>query len=147
MDSDPVRRQGPERDNAEGEVVLGASPPARRLRRRPVGSVRAHGQSPHALLSPVSASADGAALIAAKTGSVDSDQESTGRKFVAIRVGINGFGRIGRNFFRARLERGGEFEVVAANDLGDAETMAYLLKHDSVLGTARVSDYACIAHA
>src|SRR5436309_4709775 len=135
MDSDPVRRQGPERDNAEGEVVLGASPPARRLRRRPVGSVRAHGQSPHALLSPVSASADGAALIAAKTGSVDSDQESTGRKLVAIRVGINGFGRIGRNFFRAHLERGGDFEVVAANDLGDVETMAYLLKHDSVLGT------------
>jgi glyceraldehyde 3-phosphate dehydrogenase len=54
---------------------------------------------------------------------------------VAIRVGINGFGRIGRNFFRAHLKRGGEFEVVAANDLGDAETMAYLLKHDSVLGT------------
>jgi glyceraldehyde 3-phosphate dehydrogenase len=54
---------------------------------------------------------------------------------VAIRVGINGFGRIGRNFFRAHLGRGGDFEVVAANDLGDAETMAYLLKHDSVLGT------------
>jgi glyceraldehyde 3-phosphate dehydrogenase len=54
---------------------------------------------------------------------------------VAIRVGINGFGRIGRNFFRAHMSRGGEFEVVAANDLGDAETMAYLLKHDSVLGT------------
>jgi glyceraldehyde 3-phosphate dehydrogenase len=54
---------------------------------------------------------------------------------VAIRVGINGFGRIGRNFYRAHLQRGGDFEVVAANDLGDAETMAYLLKHDSVLGT------------
>jgi glyceraldehyde 3-phosphate dehydrogenase len=54
---------------------------------------------------------------------------------VAIRVGINGFGRIGRNFFRAHLKRGGDFEVIAANDLGDAETMAYLLKHDSVLGT------------
>jgi len=54
---------------------------------------------------------------------------------VAIRVGINGFGRIGRNFFRAHLKRGGDFEVVAANDLGDAETMAYLLKHDSVLGS------------
>ena len=54
---------------------------------------------------------------------------------MAIRVGINGFGRIGRNFFRAHLGRGGDFEVVAANDLGDAETMAYLLKHDSVLGT------------
>jgi glyceraldehyde 3-phosphate dehydrogenase len=52
-----------------------------------------------------------------------------------IRVGINGFGRIGRNFFRASLERGGDFELVAANDIGDTETMAYLLKHDSVLGT------------
>jgi glyceraldehyde 3-phosphate dehydrogenase len=53
---------------------------------------------------------------------------------MATRVGINGFGRIGRNFFRAHLQRGGDFEIVAANDLGDAETMAYLLKHDSVLG-------------
>ncbi len=53
---------------------------------------------------------------------------------MAVRVGINGFGRIGRNFFRAHLQRGGDFEVIAANDLGDAETMAYLLKYDSVLG-------------
>jgi glyceraldehyde 3-phosphate dehydrogenase len=53
---------------------------------------------------------------------------------VAIRVGINGFGRIGRNFFRSHLQRGGDFEVVAANDLGDAATMAHLLKFDSVLG-------------
>ena len=51
------------------------------------------------------------------------------------RVGINGFGRIGRNFFRAALERDAEFEVVAYNDLGDVQTMAHLLKHDSVLGT------------
>src|SRR3989442_10836244 len=50
------------------------------------------------------------------------------------KVGINGFGRIGRNFFRAHLQRGGDFEVVAANDLGDAKTMAHLLKYDSVLG-------------
>ena len=50
------------------------------------------------------------------------------------KVGINGFGRIGRNFFRAHLERKGDFEVVAANDLGDVATMAHLLKHDSVLG-------------
>src|SRR5213078_1644659 len=50
------------------------------------------------------------------------------------KVGINGFGRIGRNFFRAHLQRKGDFEVVAANDLGDAKTMAHLLKHDSVLG-------------
>src|SRR4051795_3479158 len=52
---------------------------------------------------------------------------------MAIKVGINGFGRIGRNFFRAHLERG-DFEIVAANDLGDAKTMAHLLKYDSVLG-------------
>jgi len=51
------------------------------------------------------------------------------------RVGINGFGRIGRNFLRAQLQLGGDFEIVAANDIGDATTMAYLLKHDSVLGT------------
>ena len=51
-----------------------------------------------------------------------------------IRVGINGFGRIGRNFLRAQIERGGDFEIVAANDLGDTKTMAHLLKHDSVLG-------------
>src|SRR3954463_7838186 len=50
------------------------------------------------------------------------------------RVGINGFGRIGRNFFRAHLERGADFEIVAINDLGDAKTMGHLLKYDSVLG-------------
>ncbi len=50
------------------------------------------------------------------------------------RIGINGFGRIGRNFFRAHLERGGDFEVIAINDLGDAKTMGHLLKYDSVLG-------------
>jgi glyceraldehyde 3-phosphate dehydrogenase len=50
------------------------------------------------------------------------------------RVGINGFGRIGRNFFRAHLERAGDFEIVAINDLGDAKTMGHLLKYDSVLG-------------
>jgi glyceraldehyde 3-phosphate dehydrogenase (phosphorylating) len=53
---------------------------------------------------------------------------------MAVRVGINGFGRIGRNFFRAYLERGGDFEIVAINDLGDAETMAHLLEYDSTLG-------------
>jgi glyceraldehyde 3-phosphate dehydrogenase len=50
------------------------------------------------------------------------------------RVGINGFGRIGRNFFRASLRRDADFEIVAANDLGDANTMAHLLKYDSNLG-------------
>jgi glyceraldehyde 3-phosphate dehydrogenase len=53
---------------------------------------------------------------------------------MATRIGINGFGRIGRNFFRAYLERGGDFEIVAFNDLGDAKMMAHLLKYDSVLG-------------
>jgi len=57
---------------------------------------------------------------------------------MATRVGINGFGRIGRNFLRAQLERGGDFEVVAANDIGDTKTMAHLLKHDSVLGPLNV---------
>jgi glyceraldehyde 3-phosphate dehydrogenase len=51
------------------------------------------------------------------------------------RVGINGFGRIGRNFLRAQLQHGGDIEIVAANDIGDTKTMAHLLKHDSVLGT------------
>ena len=54
------------------------------------------------------------------------------------RVGINGFGRIGRNFLRAQLQHGGDFEVVAANDIGDTKTMAHLLKHDSVLGNLDV---------
>ena len=53
---------------------------------------------------------------------------------MATRVGINGFGRIGRNFFRAQLERGGDIEIVAANDLGEPKTMAHLLKYDSNLG-------------
>jgi glyceraldehyde 3-phosphate dehydrogenase len=52
----------------------------------------------------------------------------------AARVGINGFGRIGRNFFRAHLEREPGFEIVAINDLGDAKTMGHLLKYDSNLG-------------
>jgi glyceraldehyde 3-phosphate dehydrogenase len=50
------------------------------------------------------------------------------------RVGINGFGRIGRNFLRAHTSRGGDFEIVAVNDIGDTATMAHLLKYDSVLG-------------
>ena len=53
---------------------------------------------------------------------------------MAVRVGINGFGRIGRNFFRAALERGADIEFVAVNDLGDAKTMAHLLEYDSNLG-------------
>ncbi len=53
---------------------------------------------------------------------------------MSVRVGINGFGRIGRNFFRSVRARGADVEIVAVNDLGDAKTMAHLLKYDSVLG-------------
>ena len=53
---------------------------------------------------------------------------------MTIRVGINGFGRIGRNFFRAVKEQGADVDFVAANDLGSLETMAHLLKNDSVMG-------------
>ncbi|MFF3868612.1 type I glyceraldehyde-3-phosphate dehydrogenase [Micromonospora sp. NPDC001898] len=53
---------------------------------------------------------------------------------MTIRVGINGFGRIGRNFFRAVLASGADIEVVAFNDLTDNATLAHLLKYDSILG-------------
>jgi glyceraldehyde 3-phosphate dehydrogenase len=53
---------------------------------------------------------------------------------MTIRVGINGFGRIGRNFFRAVKEQGADIDFVAANDLGSVATMAHLLKNDSVMG-------------
>ena len=57
---------------------------------------------------------------------------------MTVRVGINGFGRIGRSFYRALLARGAsaDVELVAVNDpMGDSATMAFLLKHDSVGGT------------
>ena len=53
---------------------------------------------------------------------------------MAVKVAINGFGRIGRNFFRAKVKQGAGIDVVAINDLGDAKTMAHLLEYDSVLG-------------
>jgi len=53
---------------------------------------------------------------------------------MTVRVGINGFGRIGRNFFRSAKQRGADLDIVAVNDLGSLETMAHLLKFDSVLG-------------
>jgi glyceraldehyde 3-phosphate dehydrogenase len=53
---------------------------------------------------------------------------------VTVRVGINGFGRIGRNFFRAVQAAGADIEVVAVNDLTDNKTLAHLLKYDSILG-------------
>ena len=51
-----------------------------------------------------------------------------------VRVGINGFGRIGRNVFRAAYERGADIEWLAVNDLVDAPTIAHLLKYDSNYG-------------
>ncbi|HEY6566713.1 MAG TPA: type I glyceraldehyde-3-phosphate dehydrogenase [Actinomycetota bacterium] len=53
---------------------------------------------------------------------------------MTVKIGINGFGRIGRNFFRAAKQRGLDFDFVGINDLGDAATMAHLLKYDSVHG-------------
>ncbi len=54
---------------------------------------------------------------------------------MALKVGINGFGRIGRNIYRAASELKPDFEIVAVNDIGDARTFAHLLKHDTALGT------------
>src|SRR3954454_14032822 len=53
---------------------------------------------------------------------------------MAVRVGINGFGRIGRNIFRAAQEAGSDLEFVAVNDITDAATLAHLLKYDSTYG-------------
>ncbi len=52
---------------------------------------------------------------------------------MTVRVGVNGFGRIGRNFFRAVQAQGADIEIVAVNDLGSVKTMAHLLKYDSVM--------------
>jgi glyceraldehyde 3-phosphate dehydrogenase len=62
------------------------------------------------------------------------DQHFGGDPQVAIRVGINGFGRIGRNFFRAVLASGADIEIVGVNDLTDNATLAHLLRYDSILG-------------
>ena len=53
---------------------------------------------------------------------------------MTVRVGINGFGRIGRNFYRAVQASGADIEIVAVNDLTDNKTLAHLLKYDSILG-------------
>ena len=53
---------------------------------------------------------------------------------MTVRVAINGFGRIGRTFFRAAQAEGVGFEIVAINDLTDVETLAHLLKYDSIMG-------------
>jgi glyceraldehyde 3-phosphate dehydrogenase len=54
---------------------------------------------------------------------------------MGVKIGINGFGRIGRNFFRAAKQRGSDLDFVAVNDITDATTLAHLLRYDSVLGT------------
>jgi glyceraldehyde 3-phosphate dehydrogenase len=54
---------------------------------------------------------------------------------MTVKIGVNGFGRIGRNFFRAAKQRGEAIDFVAVNDITDAKTLAHLLKYDSVLGT------------
>jgi glyceraldehyde 3-phosphate dehydrogenase len=63
---------------------------------------------------------------------------------MTVKIGVNGFGRIGRNFFRAAKQRGVDLDFVAVNDITSAATLAHLLKYDSVLGTypgdVRVSD-------
>jgi glyceraldehyde 3-phosphate dehydrogenase len=56
---------------------------------------------------------------------------------MTVRVGINGFGRIGRNFFRAAKQRGADLDFLAVNDITDPRTLGHLLKYDSVLGTFR----------
>jgi glyceraldehyde 3-phosphate dehydrogenase len=56
------------------------------------------------------------------------------KRSMTVRVGINGFGRIGRNFYRAALEAGADIEVVAVNDLTDNASLGHLLKYDSILG-------------
>jgi glyceraldehyde 3-phosphate dehydrogenase len=53
---------------------------------------------------------------------------------MSVKIGINGFGRIGRNFFRAAMRKGADIDFVAVNDITDSATLAHLLKYDSVLG-------------
>jgi glyceraldehyde 3-phosphate dehydrogenase len=53
---------------------------------------------------------------------------------MGVKIGINGFGRIGRNFFRAAKQQGRDWDFVAVNDITDSRTLAHLLTYDSVLG-------------
>src|SRR5919201_2308864 len=134
MDSDPVRRQGPERDNCGGggrPRSFPSGPPSRlkswlRLR-------RSHDDFKRIICNFKLSGRGGQSPPRRRDVRLLCEKEPR-RDMAKAKVGINGFGRIGRNFFRAHLARGGDFEVVAANDLGDAKTMAHLLKHDSVLG-------------
>src|SRR5207302_5806951 len=65
---------------------------------------------------------------------MDGDNPSGGESHMVIRIGVNGFGRIGRNFFRAARKQGADLEFVAVNDITDPKTLAHLLKYDSVHG-------------
>src|SRR5688500_6772693 len=67
-------------------------------------------------------------------GRIGSHRRPPRRVAAMKRVAINGFGRIGRNFLRAYLERRPDYDIVAVNDLGDVQTMAHLLEFDSLLG-------------
>src|SRR5207302_5414707 len=67
-------------------------------------------------------------------GGPRAENHDKGGRIMAVRVGINGFGRIGRNFYRAVKQRGADVDVVAVNDLTSPATLAHLLKFDSVLG-------------
>jgi glyceraldehyde 3-phosphate dehydrogenase len=71
------------------------------------------------------------AHVSVVVGSLSTQSEEN---LVATKVGINGFGRIGRNFFRALLVSGADVEIVGINDLTDTKTLAHLLKYDSILG-------------
>ena len=115
----PPAQQPPPQPTAGARVWDGADARAsQRLRPR------------RALATAVRRSRDRASLDSKRTLS----QDDGGENRMAIRVGINGFGRIGRNFFRAQQQLGADIDIVALNDLGDAKTMAHLLKYDSVLG-------------
>src|SRR5262245_40109938 len=63
-----------------------------------------------------------------------SEEWQSGGGAMTVRVGINGFGRIGRNVLRAARQRGADLDIVAVNDVADAKTLAHLLAYDSVFG-------------
>src|SRR6185437_6460645 len=125
-DSDPVRRHGPERGSTGGggrprSFPSGPPLPARIHPRLRLGHDESLGFRPRCrprCALPGQARQRGIyTRVATDIG---------GFPMAKVRVGINGFGRIGRNFFRSYLQRGGDFEVVAINDLGDAKTMGHL---------------------
>ena len=107
-------RTAPLGGDRRGDRPSVAQPPAIRARDRP---------SRHRSLQA-------SARLASATPTTSSAVERT--VHMTVRVGINGFGRIGRNFFRAAKQQGADIDFVAVNDLGSLETMAHLLKYDSI---------------